>query len=335
MFGGVVVVAASAQAFLAVLCHRSCGSNYHRSCEWCFVTAVAVVAWHSRGCSALLYLTLPSMADVWIPVKLQKELTFEGGFLRKSTTVDSKDIETPEGLLTFVRLDKSSEWLIKATSGSKAQRGALRRTTLLETLKDKLMAAVNPPTTTSAVADDDPMNALDICQHEPDTKKARYYVSKRAVNKITRVPMREHSHCTHPDKEDVRYVSLLAWSTNQLWISADDLEWLVRNLADEVSTGGVPTSSHAEEDLEPNCDIPNFHMRWNVRGAWEGFFINGPLQGKEFISWVGKITPDKWEIAERTLHYNVALADASKDQKRCATFAYVEHCMRIAAEEAP
>ena len=168
MFGGVVVVvvvAASARATAVA------SSNYHRSCEWCFVTAVAVVAWHSRGCSALLYLTLPSMADVWTPVKLQKELTFEGGFLRKATTVDSKDIETPEGLLIFVRLDKSSEWLIKATSGSKAQRGALRRTTLLETLKDKLMAAVNPPTTTSAVADDDPMNALDICQQEPDTKK--------------------------------------------------------------------------------------------------------------------------------------------------------------------
>ena len=80
--------------------------------------------------------------------------------------------------------------------------------------------------------------------------------------------MREHSHCTHPDIEDVRYVSLLALSTNQLWMSTDDLEWLVRNLADEVSTGGVPTSSHAEEDLEPNCDIPNVHMRWNFRGAW-------------------------------------------------------------------
>ena len=71
------------------------------------------------------------------------------------------------------------------------------------------------------------------------------------------------------------------------------------------------------------------------RGVVRFFVINGPLQGKEFISWVGKITLDKWEIAERTLHYNVALADASKDQKRCATFAYVEHCMRLAAEEAP
>ena len=83
--------------------------------------------------------------------------------------------------------------------------------------------------------------------------------------------MREHSHCTHPDKEDVRYVSLLAWSTNQLWISADDLDWLVRNLADEVSTGGVPVSNHTKEGLEPNCDVPNVHMRWNFKGAWETF----------------------------------------------------------------
>ena len=147
--------------------------------------------------------------------------------------------------------------------------------------------------------------------------------------------MREHSHCIHPDNEDVRYVSLLAWSTNQLWISADDLEWLVRNLADEVSTGGVPVSNHTKEGLEPNCDVPNVHMRWNFKGAWEGIFCNGPLKGKEFESWVGRLTPEKWEIAERKLSTNVALVDASKDQKRCATLAYVEHCMKIAAEEAP
>ena len=38
---------------------------------------------------------------------------------------------TPDLEIVFVKLDKSAEWLVKAAGGGKAQRGYLKRTTLV------------------------------------------------------------------------------------------------------------------------------------------------------------------------------------------------------------
>ena len=38
----------------------------------------------------------------------------------------------------------------------------------------------------------------------------------------------------------MRKLTLLAQSTNSLWLSVDDIDWLVKWLSDELRSGGVP-----------------------------------------------------------------------------------------------
>ena len=82
----------------------------------------------------------------------------------KPHVLDSTEMRTPAGISNFVRVCKNEAWMLKCGVGTAAQRGTLKRSKVLDGLKEKLVEASKG----SAVADqgiaaiaDDPMTILD------------------------------------------------------------------------------------------------------------------------------------------------------------------------------
>ena len=68
----------------------------------------------------------------WAPVKVARQWSVEGGRLSKAHGLDVKDVDTTDGTVSFVKLDKNADWLLKAILGT-ANKGALRRSSLVRT----------------------------------------------------------------------------------------------------------------------------------------------------------------------------------------------------------
>ena len=78
------------------------------------------------------------------PVKLAKQWSLEGGRLGKPYGLDVKEINTAVGTVSFVKVDKNADWLLRALFGN-GSKGALRMSTLFSTLNTMLTdAAANP-----------------------------------------------------------------------------------------------------------------------------------------------------------------------------------------------
>ena len=186
-----------------------------------------------------------------------------------------KEADTQNGVEVFAHIDKKQERLLKAAAGKGARAGALSRTRLIETMKESLIQTATGGDSEPALEDAanpavaaDPMEALAALQDEAGAPKRRKaYVSKRRKDQITEIDMRELEPTKHPNSEHRRAVKLLALSTNSLWLSTGDLDWLVTWLADEVETGGVPMEDAVASDeaavaaLERNCQAPGVHVR--------------------------------------------------------------------------
>ena len=119
-----------------------------------------------------------------------------GGYQWKSYRLDTKDIDTENGVLVFVKVDNRQKWLLKAAVGKSARHGACMRTTLFDELKKKLVTAVAAGNSDSqgrqGDAQDgplaaDPMEALAAI--EPSPKKRKTYKSKRGKDNIMEVTM--------------------------------------------------------------------------------------------------------------------------------------------------
>ena len=177
------------------------------------------------------------------PVKLTKQWSIAGGRLGKPFGLaEVKDIDTPQGTVSFVKLDKNADWLLKATLGT-ASKGALRRSTLFITLEKMLTDAVADPASrwtpngvpespsSSAVADApspavaesepcDPMSQLEEISSEAATPKKRKtqgpYKSIRGQNQIQTVFMPEYEPNSHPSRTEEHKVKLLSLSTCSL-----------------------------------------------------------------------------------------------------------------------
>lgn len=277
--------------------------------------------------------------------------------MTRAYTLETKEIETLDGTQTFVKIEKQAEWLYKATAGKTATKQSLRRTKLLDDLKERLVKTVvgcdkgcDQPAVADEVASQplvapeaaaeaevaDPMLQLAAVGDSVVTpkKKRKGYLSKRAKNNITEVTMPEQERTSHPACTTMRTVRLLATGTNSLWIAAEDIPWLVNCLADEVRSGGVPVPddirSGEELHLEENCAAPGVHMRWDFDGAWEAIVVAGQHKGKKVRSLVANLTDEKWRAAG----VDGSFASATPELKKQATFAFLEMHMRQALEEA-
>ena len=198
--------------------------------------------------------------------------------------------------------------------------------TLDDALEAELEAAV-------AAEEGDPMNALeDVAVAALETPKKRprkYYVSKRAMNTVTKTEMPERERSSFPNNEGRRQIQLLPTSTNSLWISAEDIEWLVDWLAAEYRSGGVALEEGDQlASLEGNCSVPNVHIRWSFDRAWEAVVLAGPRKGATRKTYVEKLTAEKWQKADDFHKYAVAYEMATPRDKKLAAFHFLEAHMR-------
>ena len=92
------------------------------------ITAVAVCCHRSEGCSGGL--RPHGVGDS----QLSKQWSIEGGSLTKPFGLDVKEIDSAGGPLSFVRIDKNADWLLKTLFG-KVAKGSLRRSSIFRTLE--------------------------------------------------------------------------------------------------------------------------------------------------------------------------------------------------------
>jgi hypothetical protein len=298
-----------------------------------------------------------AMARTWRPISFVKSLSFKGGYQGHALPVESREVETPGGTLAFLKLEKRCEWLCKAVAGPKANiRDALKRSRLFDELRSKIVeesargdpAGVVPVAVAAEPENDenDPMNALvaldDVLVGSDSSGRKRKdghtgtaYSPKRRKTSIISVEMPEQERTRWPTCTKTRNAKLIAQSTNSLWISSDDVEWLIHWLVDEIDTGGVPIEDESAVGLEANCAAPGVHIRWDFNGAWEALAserdsavaeqgVGGTVLARSLVS---KLTLEKWEIVDNIYEYGVDFSAATPNQRKNATFHYLEQRM--------
>ena len=192
-------------------------------------------------------------------------------------------------------------------------------------------AAASPPAPASA-SDSDPMSALVPLgddEYQTPKKRRKVYVSKRAKDQVLEIIMPEKEISTHPLCTRERRVRLLASSTNSLWIAKQDVEWAVLWLAAEYKTGGVALHDNPFDGLAENCSIQGVHMRWSFDNAWEAIVIAPCTEkGNKTKSYVRSLDRAKWDRAAEIHHYAVAYEHASANDRKTATYHFLEIVMR-------
>lgn len=213
----------------------------------------------------------------------------------------------------FVRIEKNMEWIRKLAVGPDARKGALSRTKLLETLRQKsnrvnTAVADGDDREESSTAAADPMAALVPFQaavaggaeDSPPAKKARNTHKQKLEPWSTRciaVEMPAAFTAKNLSSIETRTVKLFRKGRNQLHISQDDVPWMLEYLRDEVDAGGVAELPDDEDSqhLERNSAVADVHLRWAFDGSWEGTWLSGPRQGQSVKSYVQKLTKAKWD----------------------------------------
>ena len=121
--------------------------------------AVAVVRRHGGAGGA--------NKTVWRPLKMEQQFVVKGGMCNKPYVLDTMPVLVSGEERHFCRIVKSETWLLRCGAGAGAHRGILKRSKVIEQLKDKLADASQKMTQGPAVAAhapavaDDPMSALD------------------------------------------------------------------------------------------------------------------------------------------------------------------------------
>ena len=122
-------------------------------------------------------------------------------------------------------------------------------------------------------------------------------------------------------------VSVLARSTNQIWIDIDNIEWLVNYVAKEVALGGVPEEEPAV--AESNCEVDFLRIQWDSgEQSWRAEFVGGPLAGESFTSRVSTLTSEKWaSVCDAFFTWDSAGA-SFEDRKECTRLYLQDFCAR-------
>ena len=202
-------------------------------------------------------------------VYAEQVTTLKGGLLRKpavlvtkTRTVQNKDIE-------FVQVTKGEQWLVQAATGPMCRQAGLQRTKMVEDLVDaactKAHACLVTPTPAAIAACDrayDPARDFSLDDDDEDialamagsaenerTPKERKRDYARHVVVIVDMPARALE--MYPECKDTHKVTCLVenFPSRQVWISVEDVPWLVRALHDQATLGGVPLL----DDQDP-CD---------------------------------------------------------------------------------
>ena len=272
----------------------------------------------------------------WQPVLVQRSVTVSGGHSKEHLMDDALEIDSAvaggiDGDV-FIRLDKNSPWLLQCVGGIQMKKGGLCRSKVVTQLRDKSASGDNESASSSpqkrqGVDEDvDVMEELDNCKPENEvqlTRQRRAFIPKRQKQQVVVVKMPLHALDRSSGCE--RDVRLLATSTNSLWISQEDIPWLVCYVADEVMKGGVAVEKDDTPELEQNTPVPHLNVHWDFASgdAWVAEFVAGDLAGTKVSSNVRGLSQTKWESINGDNRFGVTLAKASFNVKKDAVWEYI------------
>ena len=239
---------------------------------------------------------------VWRPVKMEQQFVVKGGMCNKPHVLDTMPVFVSGVERHFCRVVKSESWLLKCGCGPGAKNGILKRSKVIEQLKDKLAEASSHTTPKdsavaahdSAVADD-PMSMLDEVEDKESPAKKVNFQPKRSRHQVFLIEMPQRPPgLAGTAVADIRQVGVLGKSTNQLWLAVEDVEWLINYVATEVALGGVPQLPDAAV-AEGNCEVEGLRVQWNFGAqSWRAEFVSGQLKGTVVHSSVSKMNAAKW-----------------------------------------
>jgi len=130
----------------------------------------------------------------WREVILSKKVAVEGGYGGGPQTVESKGILHEGRVISLIRVNKNNVWLLKACGGRSCHRGGLRRTQIIDELREKLERKAEAQDTAtiavrSAVAEPaDPMQLLEeLVAIEDRGAKRRKHAKRRCSDDLLSV----------------------------------------------------------------------------------------------------------------------------------------------------
>jgi hypothetical protein len=238
-------------------------------------------------------------------VKVGPMTTITGGMLSQPMHLTTTPFHAGAGDGDFVLLKKGDRWLSSSACGPTNRQQGLQRTRMLETLITTAQAAVaaaaeapeldGPPAGADPPAHD-PMAAFEYEDEDtpppalagpdgPDTppKKAR---RQKVVRRNAMVNLTMPAQCKemHPDCDGTRKVTCYVKDSRHVYMSVDDVPWLVRYVHEQYVLGGIPLVEHPRSRVkEDDASAPAF--------AGQG--------GAAPISW--DFTTDAWVARGRRL----------------------------------
>ena len=251
---------------------------------------------------------------------MQNVLTIRGGYNTRGGAAQSIQYKDGDTTLTFVELDKNSEWFLKGVGGLNIQKGDLKSVQVMQLIREwfcnKAMVAdtdeadiLNLPEV-PAVAEGHNVGSkrvdpMDECDEDtppatrPDTppakrpklaiepKKKPKIEASRAMILALQVPTRPRcADCAHDGTTTIRVYRRpknQKKSDGNLYLCTDSLDWLLEYAADELAFQGVEREEPpATCSQDGNCDaVAGLYLEWQFSDkAWEGTFVTGPLKGR-------------------------------------------------------
>ena len=238
-------------------------------------------------------------------VEGQRQTGLTGGLLKTSIVLPTKVFGWKHA--EFVQLKKGDKWLIHAVCGPMDRQRGLRRTNMVDDLITAALAAVEGDEALDEALDEaalavaiddaprphDPM--VDFSYGDEDSppqeagdsdntskKKKKTTPPRRSANMAVTVEMPDKCRDKYPKSTGVRQVACyvevaMTRGKEKVWISVDDLPWLVRLMHDQFCLGGVSLlpeqcSDDSETLAMAGCEesaAADLDMSWDfVASAW-------------------------------------------------------------------
>ena len=274
--------------------------------------------------------------------------TLKGGLLRKPAVLTTLKLPVMGNDIEFVQVHKGEQWLVQAATGPMGRQAGLQRTKMVEDLAHAACTKahaclVSPnPITPAAIAacgrvhdpardfsldDDDediaPAMAGSAEKERTPKKRKRDY----AKDVVVIVDMPAQALEMYPECKDTRKVTCLVENSSrkQVWISLEDVSWLVRVLHGQATLGGVPLMEDPDPrdrgELPTLGDSPPSTTKGScAKVRWDFFTNSWTALGRRLKP--ADVTPQ--ELAESDLKLPRDWEDLSWADKKDISFTVME-----------
>jgi len=196
------------------------------------------------------------VAGSWKPMVFGSAVAVSGGMCKSPVMANSTVVDGR----TFLEVSKSQPWVTHVVCGKGSSYCPLKRTTLLERLReaawDKLVVGTSKePAPAGGPGDaDDPMGALGVSLGDA-AASARKRPRRRAKNEALEVPVQRNSGETTVELDELE-VAVSVWLNNisrptgrqqsktlNMWILLEDVPHVMKALITQYENHGVPELS--------------------------------------------------------------------------------------------